>query len=144
MTPPPGTVQTASGANTSRSGKPCFSANASKIRRTTASLSAFDTALPLVEEPVDVTPLRLREVERREEPPRLGGVVVRRRGLEVRALRGRLSELAPQPAEEAHAGLLAHPAHYASRVDTLLAIASRRDERRYEPDPLPDALVTRI
>jgi nitroreductase len=29
-------------------------------------------------------------------------------------------------------------------VDTLLAIASRRDERRYEPDPLPDAVVARI
>jgi nitroreductase len=29
-------------------------------------------------------------------------------------------------------------------VDTLLAIASRRDERRYEPDPLPDDVVTRI
>lgn len=29
-------------------------------------------------------------------------------------------------------------------MDTLLAIASRRDERRYEPDPLPDDVVTRI
>ncbi len=29
-------------------------------------------------------------------------------------------------------------------MDTYLAIASRRDERRYEPRPLPDEVVTRI
>jgi nitroreductase len=29
-------------------------------------------------------------------------------------------------------------------VDTFLAIASRRDERRYGPEPLPEAVVTRI
>jgi nitroreductase len=29
-------------------------------------------------------------------------------------------------------------------VDTFLAIASRRDQRRYRPDPLPDELVARI
>jgi nitroreductase len=29
-------------------------------------------------------------------------------------------------------------------MDTFLAIASRRDERRYEPEPLPDEVVTRI
>ena len=29
-------------------------------------------------------------------------------------------------------------------MDTFLAIASRRDERRYEPEPLPDGVVTRI
>jgi len=29
-------------------------------------------------------------------------------------------------------------------VDTFLAIASRRDERRYRPDPLPEDVVTRI
>jgi nitroreductase len=29
-------------------------------------------------------------------------------------------------------------------VDTFLAIASRRDERRYLPDPLPDDVVERI
>jgi nitroreductase len=29
-------------------------------------------------------------------------------------------------------------------VDTFLAIASRRDERRYRPDPLPDDVVERI
>jgi nitroreductase len=34
--------------------------------------------------------------------------------------------------------------HYATEVDTYLAIASRRDERRYEPEPLPDETVARI
>ncbi len=29
-------------------------------------------------------------------------------------------------------------------MDTFLAIASRRDERRYEPEPLPDEVVARI
>ncbi len=29
-------------------------------------------------------------------------------------------------------------------MDTFLAIASRRDERRYRPDPLPDDVVERI
>ena len=29
-------------------------------------------------------------------------------------------------------------------MDTFLAIASRRDERRYGPEPLPDEIVTRI
>jgi nitroreductase len=29
-------------------------------------------------------------------------------------------------------------------VDTYLAIASRRDQRRYRPEPLPDDVVTRI
>jgi nitroreductase len=29
-------------------------------------------------------------------------------------------------------------------VDTFLAIASRRDQRRYRPEPLPDEVVTRI
>lgn len=33
---------------------------------------------------------------------------------------------------------------YATRVDTFLAIASRRDQRRYAPDPLPEDVVTRI
>jgi nitroreductase len=33
---------------------------------------------------------------------------------------------------------------YATRVDTLLAIASRRDERRTLPDPLPPELVLRL
>jgi nitroreductase len=34
--------------------------------------------------------------------------------------------------------------HYATRVDTYLAITSRRDQRRYRPEPLPDDAVTRI
>jgi nitroreductase len=34
--------------------------------------------------------------------------------------------------------------HYATDVDTYLAIASRRDERRYEPETLPGETVTRI
>ena len=35
-------------------------------------------------------------------------------------------------------------AHYATSIDTFLAIASRRDERRYRPDPLPEKTVERI
>lgn len=35
-------------------------------------------------------------------------------------------------------------AHYATSVDTFLAISSRRDERRYRADPLPEATVGRI
>jgi hypothetical protein len=55
-------------------------------------LSAADTApLPLVDQPLDVAALRVREVEPVEEAPRLGGVVVRDRGLEVLAERGRLA-----------------------------------------------------
>ena len=34
--------------------------------------------------------------------------------------------------------------HYATRVDTYLAIASRRDQRRYRPGALPEDVVARI
>ena len=54
--------------------------------------------------------LRRGEVEQAEQAPRLGRVVVRDRGLEVLALRGRLAKLPTQPTEEAHRGLLGHPA----------------------------------
>jgi hypothetical protein len=59
-------------------------------------------ALPRVEQLLDVTALRVAELKLRNEPARLAGVVVLDRGLEVLAQRGRLLELAPQPAEETH------------------------------------------
>ena len=95
--------------------------------------------------------LGLREVERREQPARLGGIVVRDRGLEPLTLRRRLAQLSPQPAKKAYPGLLAHlaanatcPCVRSSGMDTFLAIASRRDQRRYEPTALPEELVERI
>jgi nitroreductase len=91
-----------------------------------------------------VTALRVGEVEPGQQAPRLGRIVVRHRRLEVLALRGRLPQLAAKPAQEAHLRLLGHRAHYATRVDAFLAIASRRDERRYSGDPLDDAVVERI
>ena len=61
--PLPGTVQVASSAKTSRSAKPRFCANASKIPRTRASFSARATArLPAVDQPFDVPALRIPEV----------------------------------------------------------------------------------
>jgi hypothetical protein len=42
------------------------------------------------------------------EPARLGGIVVRDRGLQVLAQRRRLAQLPPQPAEEAHGRLVCH------------------------------------
>lgn len=88
--------------------------------------------------------LRVGELEHREQPSRLGRVVVRDRGLEVLALRCRLPQLAAKPTQEADLCLLGHGEHYATRVDTFLAIASRRDERRYTGEPLPPAVVERI
>jgi hypothetical protein len=49
-----------------------------------------------------VPPLRVAELEAREEAPGLGHVVVLDRRLEVLADRDRLPQLPPQPAEEAH------------------------------------------
>ena len=49
-------------------------------------------------------PLRLGELALREQPPRLGGVVVGDGRLEVLAKRNRLSELAAQPAQQADLG----------------------------------------
>jgi hypothetical protein len=51
---------------------------------------------------LDVSQLIARELEARDEPPRLGRVVVLDGRLEVLADRVRLSELAPQPTEQAH------------------------------------------
>jgi hypothetical protein len=86
-------------------------ANASKIRRTTAAFSAAGTAaLPLVDQALDVPPLRLGEVEPLEHAARLCGVVVRDGRLEMLALRRGLTKLPAQPTEEAHRRLLAHRA----------------------------------
>ena len=143
MTPSPGTVQTASGANRSRSGKPSLRANASKIRRTTASLAAVRTArLPLVDQTLHVPALRVGEREQLDQPPGLGRVVVRNRGLEPLALRRRLPQLSAEPAQEAYGGLIGHRPLTLLTWTRILAIASRRDQRRYRPDPL-DEDVTR-
>ena len=52
--------------------------------------------------------LRVRERNQRDEPPGLGRVVVRHRGLEVLPHRGRLAELPPEPAQQAHRCLIRH------------------------------------
>ena len=91
-----------------------------------------------------MAPLRLGEVEEVEQPSSLVGVVIVHRSLQSLPLRRRLTELPSQPAQEAHLGLLSHRAHYATAVDTYLAIASRRDERKYESDALPAEQVRRI
>ena len=62
------------------------------------------SALPCREQLLDVAALLVGEVEARDEPPRLGRVVVLDRCLEVLPQRGRLRELASQPAEQAHLG----------------------------------------
>jgi nitroreductase len=88
--------------------------------------------------------LRVGEVELRQESSGFGGIVVRHGRLQVLAVRCRLPQLAAKPALEAYLCLLGHRAHYATRVDAFLAIASRRDERRYSDEPLPDDVVTQI
>lgn len=88
--------------------------------------------------------LRLREGEAVEQPTRLGRIVVLHGRLQTLPLRRGLPELAPQPPPETHFGLLSHGAHYATAVDTYLAIASRRDQRGYESRALPDEQVRRI
>jgi hypothetical protein len=64
------------------------------------------SALPGIEQLLDVAALLVGEIEARDEPPRLGRVVVLDRRLEMLAQRRRLRELAPQPAEQAHLGCL--------------------------------------
>src|SRR6185503_7219282 len=113
IAPSPGTIHTASGANRSRSAKPCFCANAPKIRRTTSSfatrrLATATASLPLVDQPLDVIPLGRGEVEDSDQTPRLSRVVVRDGGLEMLALRRRLAQLPAQPAAKAHRRLVGH------------------------------------
>ena len=59
-------------------------------------------AFPGVEQLLDITPLRVAELEASEKPPRLVYVVVLHGRLEMLACRDRLAQLPPQPAEKAH------------------------------------------
>jgi len=61
-----------------------------------------------------MAPLGLGERDERDEPPRLGRVVVRDRRLEVLSERRRLLELAPEPAEKADGRLLVGHARQAN------------------------------
>ena len=69
---------------------------------TPRSARAIRCALPRLQELFDVSPLLVGELELRDEPPRLGRVVVLDRRLEMLAQGRRLAELASQPAEQAH------------------------------------------
>src|SRR5689334_1470303 len=116
MIPSPGTTQVASRAKTSRSASPRFCAKASKMRRTSASFSArpilrLPARGPAVDQPFDVPALRLSEVEQRDQPPRLVGVVVGDCRLEVLPLGRRLPQLPAQPAKEADRLLIHRPRH---------------------------------
>src|SRR5262245_47146837 len=109
MAPCPGTDHTASSANSPRSARPSFRANASKIRRTIASFSAAGpTGLPPWDESLDVAALCVRERGEPDQAPHLGRVVVLDRGLQVLALRSRLAQLSAEPAQQAHGGLIRH------------------------------------
>jgi hypothetical protein len=55
-----------------------------------------------------VAPLGVRERHLLDQAAHLARVVMENGGLEVLALRGRLPELAAQPAEEAHSRLVRH------------------------------------
>src|SRR3954453_5327393 len=84
--------------------------------------------LPRVEQPLDVPPLVLGELEPLEAPPRLGGIVVRDGGLEVLARRVRLGELSSQPPEQAdrrrtrrHRLILPRPIRFTSGPHRLVA-----------------------
>ena len=110
-----------------------------------ALVSGVGTArLPLVDQALDVPALRLGEVEQLEQPPRLGRVVVRDRRLEVLALRRRLAQLAAEPAQEAHGGLIGHRAltllgwtrssrSRAAATSGATGRAARRGRRRAHP-----------
>ena len=88
--------------------------------------------------------LRIREVHSLEQAAGLRGVVVGNRCLEPLAPRRRLAQLTAQPAEKAHGGLVGHGNGRLSPMDTLLAIASRREVRDYEPRALPREVEERI
>ena len=61
-----------------------------------------ERALPSVEQLLDIPALRVAELELGEDVPRLVGIVVRDRSLEMLPERGRLLKLPSQPAEEAY------------------------------------------
>src|SRR5262245_60945728 len=132
MTPFPGTAHTASSAKRPRSAKPSLRANAEKMLRTIALFSAAATrALPAVDEPLDVTALCIREGNLRDEPSRLGRIVVVDRRLQMLAEGRRLSKLPPQPAKQAHRGLVGHGRE---------AIARRSHPRDRDNGPVKEIL----
>src|SRR3970040_1819476 len=103
MMPRPGTVHTASSANRPRRAKPSLRANASKIRRTSASFSAAATSLlPARDEALDVAPLRVGERDQPDEPAGLARVVVGHCGFEVLTQWCRLTGLPAQTTPPGH------------------------------------------
>ena len=92
--------------------------------------AASRAPLPLVEQPLDVAALGRRELELRDDPARLGGVVVLDRGLEPLAERLGLAQLPAQPAQQAR--------RCAARLTGLSAQTASRlvDD---EPEPLVEA-----
>ena len=67
-----------------------------------------------------MTALCFRERDQRDETARLGGVVVRDRRLQVLSHRGRLPELAVEPAEQAHRGLIGHATTLPCRAPSVV------------------------
>src|SRR3990172_6654871 len=109
MMPRPGTVHTASSANRPRRAKPSLRANASKIRRTSASFSAAATSLlPARDQALDVAPLCVGERDQPEQPAGFARVVVGHCGFEVLTQWCGLTELPAQPTPQAHRRLVGH------------------------------------
>ncbi len=104
--------------------------------------------------------LRVAERIAGEKATGFGRVVVRDCSFEPLALGGGLPELPAKPAQQAHRLLIGRLCHVVQLtpspsseprrddrvggVDTLLAIASRRDERRMIPGALPPELAWRL
>ena len=131
-------------ANRSRSAKPSLRANASKIRRTTASLAAARLAshwsirLSTCRRCASVN--ANRSISRRASAGSSCATAASSRSRCGAGSRScRRSE-----AQEAHGRLIGHRALTLLDVDTYLAIASRRDQRRYLPDPLDEDVTRRI
>ncbi len=87
--------------------------------------------------------LGVGELEAGDQAAGFAGIVVSGRGLQSLAQGRGLPELTAKPTEKADTRTRCHATRL-SDVDAFLAIASRRDERRYLAGPLPDETVTRI
>ncbi len=72
------------------------------VVRLERSIRVVERPLPGAEQLLDVAALRVAELEPRDEPPRLRGIVVLDRSLEMLAERRRLLQLSPQPPEQAY------------------------------------------